>query len=68
MMSVALMTDPAAARSGTLPRSAVPEPAKGQAPYGQMMIMVELIHHLRKVQQSKDPAVVSSGSYGSMYM
>ncbi|KAI0754356.1 hypothetical protein C8Q80DRAFT_1095352 [Daedaleopsis nitida] len=61
MMSVALMTDPAASRGDTLlSQSAVPEPAKGKARYGQMMIMIELIHHLKKVRQLKDPAVLAA--------
>ncbi len=59
MMSVALMTDPGASRAGSLLMSAVPEPAKGKARYGQMIIMVELIQHLRRVRQFKEPAVVS---------
>ena len=62
MMSVALMTDPTASRSGSQSTSSIPASVKGKARYGQMVIMVELIHHLRKVRQSKDPAVVSCRS------
>ncbi|TFK92378.1 hypothetical protein K466DRAFT_480806 [Polyporus arcularius HHB13444] len=60
MMSVALMTDPGASRAGSLLMSAVPEPAKGKARYGQMMIMVELIQHLRRVRQFKELAVLAA--------
>ena len=60
MMSVALMTDPTASRAGSMTLGAVPEPAKAKARYGQMMIMVELIQHLRKMRQSKEPAAVSA--------
>ncbi|RPD69417.1 hypothetical protein L226DRAFT_471808 [Lentinus tigrinus ALCF2SS1-7] len=60
MMSVALMTDPTASRAGSQLMSSVPALAKGKARYGQMVIMVELIQHLRKVRQSKDSAVLAA--------
>ena len=56
MMSVALMTDPSARPPAQ--GAAVPTQEKGKARYGQMVILVELVRHLRTVRQSKDQGLV----------
>lgn len=56
MVSVALMSDPTARTAST---SSDDGPRKGQARYGQLVLTVELIQHLRRVRQTRDPAVVS---------
>ena len=57
MVSIALMTDPGSRSASTTQDG---QPAKGKARFGQMVLMVELIHHLRQARQTKDPVVVSS--------
>ena len=59
MMSVAIMMDPVGSRSASQSMNDIGAPAQGTARYGQMVIMVELIQHLRLVRQLKDPAAVS---------
>ncbi len=59
MMSVAIMVDPMGSRSASQSMSDVAAPAQSMARYGQMVIMVEMIQHLRRVRQLKDPASVS---------
>ncbi|KAI0327553.1 hypothetical protein GY45DRAFT_1256742 [Cubamyces sp. BRFM 1775] len=57
MMSVALMTDPG---TRSAPAMQDGQPVKAKARFGQMVLMVELIHHLRQVKQTKDPVVLSA--------
>ncbi|TBU39115.1 hypothetical protein BD309DRAFT_873000 [Dichomitus squalens] len=54
MMSVAIMMDPTGSRKVTEPTGAAP--TQGRVRIGQMVIMVELLHHLRRMRQLKDPA------------
>ncbi|KAI0631245.1 hypothetical protein C8Q77DRAFT_1062302 [Trametes polyzona] len=56
MMSVALMSDPSARTASTTQDGA---PAKGKARYGQLVLIVELIQHLRHVRQQRDPVVLA---------
>ncbi|KAI0828677.1 hypothetical protein BC628DRAFT_1316176 [Trametes gibbosa] len=56
MMSVALMSDPTS-RAGTSTQDGVL--AKGHARFGQLVLTVELIQHLRQVRNLRNPIVVS---------
>ena len=56
MMSIALMTDPKTARTATNEQDATT--SKGKARYGQLVLVVELIQHLKQVRQVRDPALV----------
>ncbi|CDO70971.1 hypothetical protein BN946_scf184830.g2 [Trametes cinnabarina] len=55
MMSVALMIDPKATRAAT--RESGGAVTKGKARFGQLILVVELIHHLKQVRQTRDPAL-----------
>ncbi|KAI0355950.1 hypothetical protein OH77DRAFT_1402071 [Trametes cingulata] len=57
MISVALMTDPSARATSSTQAG---KQTKGKARYGQLVLTVELIQHLRHVRQHKDPAVLAT--------
>ncbi|OSC98071.1 hypothetical protein PYCCODRAFT_1375895 [Trametes coccinea BRFM310] len=57
MMSIALMTDPKTARTATSEQGG--EASKGKARYGQLVLVVELLQHLKQVRQLRDPALLA---------
>ncbi|KAI0659698.1 hypothetical protein C8Q70DRAFT_914754 [Cubamyces menziesii] len=57
MVSIALMTDPGSRSASTTQDG---QPAKSKARFGQMVLMAELIHHLRQARQTKDPVVLAA--------
>lgn len=52
MVSVALMSEPAPNKSGSAPKPRL----------GQMVLLIELIDHLRTIRAAKDLAMVSFGN------
>ena len=60
MISIALMSDP-----GTRSATQDGQPVKAKARFGQMVLMVELVNHLRQVRHAKDAAAVRFSSQRS---